>query len=398
MADKIDIHGMVAAGFEHVRSEFERNFTQRKELGAAVAVYHKGEKVVDLWAGIADKASGRAWEANTMATLYSTTKGVASIAMALAHSRGLFDYDEKVATYWPAFAQNGKESVTVRQLLSHQAGLCAIDEPLDIVKMGNIEALSSALAKQKPAWEPGDYHGYHGVTLGWYESELLRHVDPDKRTLGQYFRDEIAQPLGLNFHIGLPDGIDPNLLATIDGYEQWQMVFNIHKLPWRFVKGFLTPGSLTQKTFGNPKETGVINQYNSAEMRRIEIPAANGMGTPRSVARLYGELAIGGSALGVNADTMAELTAPAQLPRKSTVDQVLKLDTAFSLGYSKPTTDFNFGSSHRAFGTPGAGGSFGFADPDVQLGFCYGMNRSGFYLWDDPREKALRDAVYAAIA
>ena len=397
MANKAAIHGTVADGFEQVRSEFERNFSERKELGAAVAVYHKGEKVVDLWGGIADKATQRPWKANTMVTLFSTTKGVASMAMALAHSRGLLDYDETVASYWPDFAQNGKENVTVRQLLSHQAGVCAIDEPLNLVSMADADVMAAALAKQKPAWEPGDYHGYHGVTLGWYESELLRCVDPKKRTIGRYFQDEIATPLGLDFYIGLPDSIDPNQCATIDGYAQWQMLFNIHKMPWQFVKAFLAPGSLTQKAFGNPKETGIINQYNSAEMRRVEIPAANGMGTPRSVARLYGELAIGGEGMGISAETMQELTAPPQMPKKSALDQVLKLNTAWALGYSKPTSDFRFGSSQRAFGTPGAGGSFGFADPDSQLGFCYGMNKSGFYLWDDPREKALRDAVYSAI-
>jgi CubicO group peptidase (beta-lactamase class C family) len=397
MAKNVEIHGMVVSGFEAVRSEFERNFSDRKELGAAVAVFHKGVKVVDLWGGIADKTTGQPWQENTLVTLFSTTKGVSSVAVALAHSRGWLEYDEKVATYWPEFAQNGKGNITVRQLLAHQAGLCAIDEPINLAMMGDPDALAAAIAKQAPAWEPGDYHGYHGITLGWYESELLRRIDPEGRTIGRFFQDEIAQPLGLAFYIGLPDTVDSVRIGRIDGYKPYQMLFNINKLPWQFVKAFLTPNSLTQRTFSNPKILGVLNNYNDWEMRRIELPAANGMGTPRSVAKLYGDLANGGHEVGISAETLAELSAPARKPTKSIVDQVMKVETAFALGYSKASADFQFGTGTTAFGTPGAGGSFGFADPENQLGFAYGMNKSGFYLWDDPREKALRDAVYRVI-
>lgn len=397
MAKQGVVQGEVAAGFEGVRAEFERNFTDRKELGAAVAVYYRGEKVVDLWGGIADHTTNRPWEKDTMVNVFSTTKGVSSIAVAIAHSRGLLDYDERVATYWPEFAQNGKENITVRQLLSHQAGLCAIDEPLDLQKLADPDVVAAACAKQAPAWEPGTFHGYHGLTLGWYESELLRRVDPQHRTIGKFFHDEIAGPLGLSFYIGLPEDIDLSKVARIKGYKQWQMLFNINKLPWRFVKAFLSPGSLTQRTFSNPAVLGELNRYNDWEMRRIELPASNGTGTARSIAMLYGELARGGRALGIQSETMAELAALPKPPSNGSIDQVLQVETQFLLGYSKPSADFQFGSSHSAFGTPGAGGSFGFADPDAQVGFAYVMNKSGFYLWDDPREKSLRDAVYDAI-
>ncbi|MCB0033304.1 MAG: beta-lactamase family protein, partial [Anaerolineales bacterium] len=369
------VQGEVAAGFEGVRAEFERNFSERKELGAAVAVYYRGQKVVDLWGGIADHTTKRPWTAETMVNVFSTTKGVSSVAIAMAHSRGWLDYDERVATYWPEFAQNGKENITVRQLLSHQAGVCALDEPLDLQKLSDPDVVAAACAKQAPAWEPGTQHGYHGLTLGWYESELLRKIDPQHRTIGKFFQDEIAEPLGLSFYIGLPEGFDMTKVARIKGYQQWQMLFNLNKLPWRFVKGFLSPGSLTQRTFSNPAVLGEINRYNDWEMQRIELPAANGTGTARSIAQLYGELATGGQALGIKPETMAELTAVPPAPLNGIEDQVLKIETRFGLGYSKPSSNFQFGSGESAFGTPGAGGSFGFADPEAQVGFAYVMNK-----------------------
>jgi CubicO group peptidase (beta-lactamase class C family) len=170
------VNGTVAPGFERVQEAFERSFIERGELGAAVAVYHRGCKVVDLWGGIRDKASGAPWEEDTMAVVFSTTKGMSAMVVAVAHSRGLFDYDEPVATYWPEFAQNDKENVTVRTLLNHQAGLCAIDEPLDLDILADPDKLAAVIARQKPAWEPGTKQGYHGVCMcseGWNKVGLM---------------------------------------------------------------------------------------------------------------------------------------------------------------------------------------------------------------------------------
>ena len=397
MVGKVAIYGDVKPGFEAVRTEFERNFTERNELGAACAVYHQGEKVVDLWGGIRDKDSGAGWEEDTLVVVFSTTKGVASLALALAHSRGLFDYDAPVATYWEEFAANGKENVTVRQLLSHQAGLCAIDEPLNLQILADADKIAAAIAKQKPAWEPGTKHGYHGISLGWYESELLRRVDPQNRTIGQYFQDEIAQPLGLEFYIGLPDNIPKQRIATIDGYKRWQMLFNLNKMPRPFVFSILNPNSITARTFGNPAIIGEVNGYNKPEILKIELPAANGIGQVRSIAKAYGEFATGGKTLGITQTTLDALEKPATPPTEGLRDEVIRINTSFSLGYLKPFPDFRFGSDDRAYGTPGAGGSFGFADPTTGTGFAYAMNRTGFYLWDDPREGALRRAVFRAI-
>ena len=178
------VHGHVSRGFEAVRDAFEENFARRHELGGACCVYHRGEKVVDLWGGIRNKATGEPWERDTMVVVHSATKGLAAMTLAIAHSRGWLDYDERVATYWPEFAQNGKETITVRQLLAHQAGLFAFDEPVDRSVVADPDRLAAVMARHKPAWEPGTRQAYHGLTLGFYEGELMRRVDPRHRTPG----------------------------------------------------------------------------------------------------------------------------------------------------------------------------------------------------------------------
>ena len=390
------VEGDVEPGWEAVGEAFRSNFAAGTEVGAACSVYHQGKKVVDLWGGYRDPTTGAKWLEDTMVLVFSTTKGMSSLAAAVAHSRGLFDYDEKVATYWPEFAAGGKQDVTVRQLFSHQAGLCAIDEPMDLELLGDPDRVADALAKQVPAWEPGTRHGYHGISLGWYESELVRRVDPQHRTIGQYFADEVAAPLRLEFYIGLPDDVSDERIAVMQG--QWyrtKMLTNLSKLPREFVKGFLNPKSITARTFSNPKVLGMPVRYNDRAMRRIELPASNGIGQVRSIAKAYGEFATGGAALGIDDVTMAALTDAAAPPSEGSYDLVLHDDTVFSLGFLKPWHAYPFGSE-RAFGTPGAGGSFGYADPDLGLGFAYAMNRMDYYLFDDPRERALRNAAVAA--
>ena len=389
--DNRAIEGNVAPGFEPVADAFRRNFELGREHGAACAVSVGGELVVDLWGG--DRAPGRPWQQDTLVNVFSTTKGVSSIAISHAHSRGLLDVDREVASYWPEFGAAGKESITVRQLLSHQAGLCAIDAPLDLTLLADPDRVAMAIAKQQPAWTPGDRHGYHGISLGWYESELLRRVDPLHRTIGRYFSDEIATPLGIDFFIGLPDWVPDDRLARLHAPQYAaRMLLNIQKLPTAFVRGFLTPGSLTARTFSNPKALGQPARYNHREMLRLELPASNGVGTARGIATAYGDLAIGSPRLGIGEETLDGLRQPAQDPRLGRMDEVLKQETRFSLGVCKPWPGFEFGSA-SAFGTPGAGGSFGFADPALGLGFAYVMNRMDYYLVNDPRELAVREAA-----
>jgi CubicO group peptidase (beta-lactamase class C family) len=221
---RIAIHGFVSSGYEAVREAFAENFTRRREVGAACCVYHKGEKVVDLWGGVRNKTTGEAWEEDTMALVYSATKGLSAMTLAIAHSRGWLDYDELVCKYWPEFAQNGKEKITVRQLLAHQAGLFALDVPVDRSVVADLDRLAFVLACQKPAWEPGTRQAYHAVSLGFYEGELLRRTDPQHRSLGQFFQDEVATPLGLEFYIRLPDSIPDSRLAPLIDPSMFEML------------------------------------------------------------------------------------------------------------------------------------------------------------------------------
>ncbi|MEU8816221.1 serine hydrolase domain-containing protein [Actinoplanes sp. NPDC048796] len=392
------VHGEVEQGYGPVADAFRRNFERGREIGAACAVYRDGRKVVDLWGGYRDGRTGEPWNRDTMVPVFSTSKGVSSMAVAVLHSRGLLDYDERVAAYWPEFAAAGKADVTVRQLLSHQAGLPALDQPLTLRDLSGSAVLAAALAEQRPAWRPGERHGYHGTTLGWYESELVSRVDPRGRHLGKFFADEVAAPLGLEFHIGLPDSVDRRRVARIHGFRPWEMMLHVNAMPAAFALAFANPWSLSARAFQNPRVLGVPDNINRPEVQAAEIPAVNGIGEVRSIARLYGEAAIGGAGLGITPSTLDELKNPAETPARGLADQVLRVPTQYSLGYVKPFPAFRFGSaSGTAFGTMGLGGSFGFADPDTGVGFAYAMNRTGFHLWDDPREVALREALFADV-
>jgi CubicO group peptidase (beta-lactamase class C family) len=395
------IHGSVSSGFEEVETEFKRNFAERDELGAACTIYYKGEKVVDLWGGYRDEATLAPWEKDTLVLVFSTTKGFAALAVAVAHSQGLLDYDEKVATYWPEFADNGKENITVRQLLEHKAGLCAIDEPLDLDMLANLDVMAAAIAKQKPAWEPGTCSGYHAWSLGWYQNELIRRVDPQHRSIGQFFQDEIAKPLNAEFYIGLPADVPDSRIATIkDVTNLLEFLGNLSKLPLPLILAFFNPKSLTQRAMNNPPILLQHTSFNRRDVRSVEIPSGNGIGQVRAMAKIYSVFATGGDALKLKTETLAALHASPVPPSLGPRDEVLKANLACTLGFCKPApyADYMaFGSSSKAFGFAGAGGSFAFADPDAQVGYAYAMNRMGGYRWDDPREKSLRDAFYKCL-
>src|SRR3954468_4674455 len=222
--DRVVINGYVSPGYEAVREAFADNFARRRELGGGVCAYHHGEKVVDLWGGVRHKKTREPWERNTMVLVYSATKGLAAMTLAIAHSRGWLDYEERVATYWPEFAQHGKEKITVRQLLAHQAGLFAFDEPVDRSVVADLDRLALVLARQRPAWKPGTRQAYHALTLGFYEGELMRQVDPLHRTLGQFFQDEIALPIGLDVYIRLPESIPNSRLARLASPSRLEMM------------------------------------------------------------------------------------------------------------------------------------------------------------------------------
>jgi len=383
------IAGFARPGFEAVREAFIENFERRKELGAACCVYYRGEKVVDLWGGIRNAATGEPWEEDTMVIVYSATKGMAGLAMALAHSRGLFDYDERVSTYWPEFAQQGKEKITVRQLLAHQAGLFALDVRPDIPLVADPDRLAEVLARQKPAWEPGTRQAYHGITLGFYESELLRRVDPKHRTLGQFFQEELADPLGLDFYIRLPETIPDSRLAKT---QRFNMASAFFALPFPTLLAALTPSSRFRRCLlGSELPEKAEHIYR----RNFEVPAGGGVGTARAMAHVYGVFATGGKELGLREETLRQLMAPPIPPARGFRDACLKVEVPFSIGFAKPGRKHPFGHP-SAFGAPGTGGSFGFADPEAQTGYAYFPNRMGAHL-EDPREIALRSAMYRSI-
>jgi CubicO group peptidase (beta-lactamase class C family) len=391
------VGGHVAPGFEPVRREFERNFAERRELGGAVAAYRQGEKVVDLWGGVRDARDGSLWEEDTVVVVYSTSKGLAAMCLALAHSRGLLDYDELVASYWPEFAQNGKGKVTVRQLLGHEAGLPVIDEPLYPDLLQDFDRLAQAIARQKPMWRPGARHGYHGVSLGWYMGELMRRVDPETRTLGRVFREDIAGALGgLDVHFGVPETVGKERIARIERSNPLAALTESRHMPTKMALAFLNPRSVTFRTFANPRIRRPAD-LDRKEYRGLEFPAGGAVGSARAIARAYADFAAREPELGLTQATFDELTRYPDPPELGWEDVVLKVETAFSLGYARPHGPFRFGSSEGTFGHPGAGGSFAFADRDRDVSFCYVTNRLGFYLNDDPREKSLRDAVYACL-
>jgi CubicO group peptidase (beta-lactamase class C family) len=388
------IGGEADEGYGKVADAFHRNFSSGKEIGAAVAVYRDGRKVVDLWGGHRNGKIQARWEQDTIVNVFSTTKGVASLAVAVAASRGLIDYDAKVADYWPEFAQGGKGAITVRQLFGHQAGLVAITPPLTLADITDPEKLSARIAAQVPAWAPGSRYGYHAVTLGWYQSALIHRVDPQGRTLGRFFADEVATPLGLDFFIGLPESVDRNRVALLDPVTRTEMLLHLHTMPPKFVAGLFNPRSLIARAFLIAEGIKEAGDFNRDDVRIPEMPSVNGTATARSIAKLYGGAATGDSQLGLSQPVRDALAGPAVTPSGGSRDRIMHLDASFSLGFGKPTSKFVFGSTGKAFGWPGLGGSFGFADPDTGVGFGYVMNKLGYHAYSDPRELALRQALF----
>ncbi len=385
-----EIEGHVRCGFEGVHQAFVDNFARRRELGGACCAYLRGEKVVDLWGGIRNKQTGEPWERDTMVIVYSATKGLAAMTLAIAHSRGWLDYEERVCTYWPEFAQQGKERITVRQLLAHQAGLYALDERLDRSLVADLDRLAVVLARQRPAWEPGTRQAYHGITLGFYESELLRRIDPYHRSLGQFFQDEIASPLGLDVYIRLPEDIEDSRLATM---ERPTWVELLRGFPLRLALDTMNPRSKIVRAL---RGSELPHDEQHVYARNLEVPSGGAVGTARAIAHAYGVFANGGRELGLRAQTLELLAAPAVPPARGSYDECMKVrGIQFSLGFMKPSPALPFGSA-KSFGSPGAGGAMGFADPDAGVGYAYVTNGMGTRLSGDPRDVVLREALYAA--
>ncbi|MBN1438835.1 MAG: beta-lactamase family protein [Anaerolineales bacterium] len=394
------VHGSVAPGFEPVREAFARNFSGRGELGAACAVFRQSRKVVDLWGGARDDRTRAPWQEDTLVPVFSSTKGFAAMTLAVANGRGWLEYDGKVAAYWPEFAHNGKQDITVRTLLGHRAGLCTLDGlRLRAFADFDTSAQAASLAEKKPLWEPGTRQGYHCWTIGWYMGELLRRVDPRHRSLGRFFREEIAGPLGAEFHIGLPPETPQERIAVLHGgmNSVFQLFSHLREMDTRILFQFFNPWSLTWRSMIDPKQLLKHDNFNRRELQSVEMPAGNGIGSARGMALLFHEFAAGGKKLGLTPEFLADLESPVALPPGEKIDRVARMDFRFSLGFAKPSPDLPFGTSSRAFGIGGAGGSLAFADPDPGIGYAYVMNHMGFSVSGDPRERAVREAVYGCL-
>jgi CubicO group peptidase (beta-lactamase class C family) len=389
-----EVSGDTAPGFEGVREAFAANLAGGQEIGAAVSAYLNGRKVVDLWGGIADPADGRAWERDTLQVVYSTTKAVTAACALLLAQRGELDLDAPVAEYWPEFAAHGKDRIPVRWLLTHQAGLPTLDHPITRAEAIAWDPMVKALAAQRPSWEPGAEHGYHGLTFGWLVGEVVRRVSG--RSIGTYLAEEIAAPLGLDLWIGLPKSennrvsrviaVPPDLdtLARID--------LNALPEPVRDVMAaYADPTSLTARSLLT-LITPPLDHNDPAE-QSAEMPSTGGICTARALARFYAALIgeVNGQRI-LTADTVSAATAQ----RAAGVDRILRVPVRIGTGLGLPTPDA-FWYTPTAFGFPGYGGSLGFADPATGLAFGYVMNHVQEGV-PDRRAATLLEAVRSAMA
>ncbi|HVX20200.1 MAG TPA: serine hydrolase domain-containing protein [Acidimicrobiales bacterium] len=384
------VAGEVTPRFAGVREAFEDNFVRHGDVGAAVAVYVHGRKVVDLWGGLADRRAGRPWEEDTLALVFSSTKGVTAIATHLLVQRGLLDLEAPVAGYWPEFAAEGKGAVPVRWLLSHRAGLPAFDDVLSVDDALAWSPAVEALAAQRPLWEPGTAHGYHAITFGWLVGEVVRRATG--RRLAQVVADELAGPLGLDLWIGLPPSEEHRVsrLLTAPPPDR-ESLATIPADQLRRLEAFLDPGSLTTRALN---VTRPALSFNSPAVHAAELPAANGIATARSLAKLYA--ATIGEVDGHRLLDPATVAA-ATVEQSGGPDRVLLVDDRFGTGFLLPSA-FSPLMGTRSFGHSGAGGSLAFADPDRGVAFAYVMNQMQQNLGGDRRTAGLVAAVDRALA
>ncbi|AWW75607.1 esterase [Erythrobacter sp. KY5] len=391
------IGGFVADGFEPVAHAFEASIISGSALGAACTIMHRGEAVVDLHGGWNSAKRNKAWASDTIALVYSLTKGLTGMAAAVAASRGLFSYDERVADIWPEFAAHGKGDVTVGEALSEQAGLAAIDYKLAVDRLGDEEAICAAIARQKPNWAPGDYSGNHAYTLGWIASEIIHRRDPQGRRLPEFFNEEIGAPLGADVFVGLPEGFDQRRIARIEGFGMQDLFIHHTTMPWPLTFKMCVPGTLAFRTLNNPLVLEGPGALDNEEFWRVGQGAAGGMASARGLARLYDAFAQGGASLGVTSEVMATLKQGHPYPRKGLKDQILTADMYYSYGFEKPFSQWEFARTRSAFGSFAVGGSLAFCDPEDGVSYAWITNQLGTGKWDDPREKLVRDAFYSCL-
>jgi len=370
---------------QRLKPLFQENFEKFGELGAAVSVWQNGKPIIDLYGGFRDAHRESSWTSDTLVLVWSATKGIGSACVLHVLQQHNINLDRRVAEFWPAFSQGSKERITLAQLLSHQAGLCALDQRVDVL---DYDAVIRALEAQKPLWPPGTAHGYHARTFGFLLDELVRRIAG--KPLSEYWQENFARPLNLDFWIGLPKKQNSRV-ATMYAARSGKP-----PEPKQFYADLVRPGTLARKTFTSPYGLNAISQMNSVEIRQQPIVSFGGIGTASALAKFYSMLANGGKADGQTFFSV-ETLGWMKTTLSDGVDRVFQMPTAFSAGFMKDareTTRRIFGPSRTSFGHPGAGGSHAFADPENKIAFAYVMNQMEQSLL--PNEKSLRlvDAIY----
>jgi CubicO group peptidase (beta-lactamase class C family) len=377
------VDGWVTTEFEPVLDEFTRNFDERGEVGAAVCAYVDGHPVVDLWGGVADLRTGAPWQEDTIVLVYSSTKGVTSVCINLGIERGWLDPEATVASIWPEFAANGKEAITIAQAVSHQAGLPYIERDVTFEEALAWQPMVDALASQAPIWEPGSTHGYHMRTFGWLAGEIIRRADPKHRSVGTFFREEVAVPLGIDFWIGLPAEMETRVAPVVPPKTDLREALRAFGDDLLLARVFPNPGG----------HFSYDEMWNTRELHACELPSSNGIGDARALARMYA--ACVGEVDGVRILSEDTLQA-AMVERACGKDEVIMVETCFGIGFMLGPS-FGAANPPHAVGHAGAGGSLAFADPDRGVSFGYVMNDLRFDTTGDPRSESLVRAFYACL-
>ncbi len=398
LGEKGKVSGFVEPGFEACVDQFVANFNEGEELGASFCIRHEGETKIDLWGGIADKATGKPWEEDTVSIVFSSTKGIMALTAHMLIEEGKLDPDQPVAEIWPEFAVNGKEQATVRMMLNHTVGLPAFSEQVPEGLFYNWDATCAQLAAQAPFWEPGSNQGYHAVTFAWTVGELIRRVTG--KTPGTVIKEYLAAPLGLDLHCGTPESVEPRIAPMITANVGDMDPENLSPF---IAKALSDADSVPHKFLFN--DGGFTAGINSRQAHAAEIPSANGITNARGLAGAYTPFAMGGTYQGKTFVSDKVLRGMTQVSAATGRDETLYMPTRFSMGFMKSMDNRNnrFGMTDsaimgvRAFGHVGAGGSIGLADPRHGLAIGYTMNQMGAGLMLNARGQSLVNEAYAAI-
>ena len=372
----MEIHGECDPQFSKVKETFEKLYQEDREIGSCFAVYKDGNPLVNLWGGFQDKDKTKPWQKDNLITVYSTTKGVAAFCIALAMEKGLLKYEEKVSTYWPEFASNGKEDITVGMLMSHQAGICS-PETRNVDDYYNQNLMAEKLAGMTPIWEPGTASGYHSMTFGWLTSELILRVTG--KSLGTFFREEVGDQHEIDFFIGLPESEDHRVAELVP----FEIVRNENSEQQKI--------ELTEAQKSQRNSAGTLDIQNTKAWRQAEIPSANGQGNARGLAKFYSLIVPEDNSIKLLKDDTVNQMTTMQIEGR---DLVLAVQVRWGVGFILNKHKVIYGPIESAFGHSGYGGSCAFGDPENKIGVSYVMNRMLDNFNADGRSIELINATY----